>query len=71
MKNKISILKLSVYSKVVDRSLITGKDNKELHQYKEQQRKKTTSDGSCGNQHKKGLLLLEIRIKGRQHKIQM
>ena len=28
--NKISILKLSVYSKVVDRALIAEKDNKEL-----------------------------------------
>ncbi|KAL6321070.1 hypothetical protein AAG906_012060 [Vitis piasezkii] len=30
LKNKISILKLSVYSEVVDRALIAGKDNKEL-----------------------------------------
>ena len=36
LKNKISILKLSVYSEVVDRSLIIEKDNTELHQYKEQ-----------------------------------
>ena len=32
LKNKISILKLSVYSKVVDRALIAEKDNKELQQ---------------------------------------
>ena len=31
MKNKISILKLSVYSEVVDRALIVEKDNEELH----------------------------------------
>ncbi|RVW70479.1 hypothetical protein CK203_056173 [Vitis vinifera] len=31
LKNKISILKLSVYSKVVDRALIAEKDNEELH----------------------------------------
>ena len=30
LKNKISILKLSVYSEVVDRALIAKKDNKEL-----------------------------------------
>ena len=30
LKNKISILKLSVYSEVVDRALIEKKDNKEL-----------------------------------------
>ena len=35
LKNKISILKLGVYSKVVDRALIIEKDNEELHQYKE------------------------------------
>ena len=32
LKNKISILKLSIYSKVVDRALIAEKDNKELQQ---------------------------------------
>ena len=53
MKNKISILKLSVYLEVVDRSLIIEKNNKELHQYKEQQTKKTTSDGLHGNQAQK------------------
>ena len=30
LKNKISILKLSVYSEVVDRALRAEKDNKEL-----------------------------------------
>ena len=30
LKNKISILKLSVYSKVVDRALIVENDNKEF-----------------------------------------
>ena len=30
LKNKISILKLSVYSEVVDKGLIAEKDNKEL-----------------------------------------
>ncbi|RVW26566.1 Transposon Ty3-G Gag-Pol polyprotein [Vitis vinifera] len=37
LKNKISILKLGVYSEVVDRALIAEKDNEELHQYREQQ----------------------------------
>ncbi|RVW57618.1 Transposon Tf2-11 polyprotein [Vitis vinifera] len=34
LKNKISILKLGVYSEVVDRALIAEKDNEELHQYR-------------------------------------
>ncbi|KAL6321907.1 hypothetical protein AAG906_035616 [Vitis piasezkii] len=46
LKNKISILKLSVYSKVVDRALIAKKDNEELHQYREQQRKRNRNDGA-------------------------
>ncbi|RVW14025.1 Transposon Ty3-I Gag-Pol polyprotein [Vitis vinifera] len=33
LKNKISILKLGVYSEVVDRALIAEKDNEELHQW--------------------------------------
>ncbi|RVW13360.1 hypothetical protein CK203_095749 [Vitis vinifera] len=58
LKNKISILKLSVYSKVVDRALIVEKDNEELHQYKEQQRKRNRNYGvhdeicpTCGKKH--------------------
>ena len=35
MKNKISILKLSIYLELVDRALIVKKDNEELHQYRE------------------------------------
>ncbi|RVW98888.1 Transposon Ty3-G Gag-Pol polyprotein [Vitis vinifera] len=50
LKNKISILKLGVYSEVVDRALIAEKDNEELHQYREQQRKRNRSDGAHGNQ---------------------
>ncbi|XP_059595556.1 uncharacterized protein LOC132254277 [Vitis vinifera] len=53
LKNKISILKLSVYSEVVDRALIAEKDNEELHQYKEQQRKRNRNDGAHGNQTQK------------------
>ena len=53
LKNKISILKLSVYSEVVDRALIAEKDNEELHQYKEQQRKRNRNDGAHGNQAQK------------------
>ena len=53
MKNKISILKLSVYSEVVDRALIVEKDNEELHQYREQQRKRNRNDGAHGNQEQK------------------
>ncbi|RVX02879.1 Retrovirus-related Pol polyprotein from transposon 17.6 [Vitis vinifera] len=50
LKNKISIMKLGVYSEVVDRALIVEKDNEELHQYREQQRKRNRSDGAHGNQ---------------------
>ena len=50
LKNKISIMKLSVYSEVVDRALIVEKDNKELHQYREQQGKRNRNDGAHGNQ---------------------
>ena len=46
LKNKISILKLSVYSEVVDRALIAEKDNEELHQYRKQQKKRNRNDGS-------------------------
>eukprot|EP00261_Vitis_vinifera_P016314 XP_010645156.1 PREDICTED: uncharacterized protein LOC104877802 [Vitis vinifera] len=53
LKNKISILKLSVYSEVVDRALIAEKDNEEFHQYREQQRKRNRSDGAHGNQAQK------------------
>ena len=50
LKNKISILKLGVYSEVVDRALIAEKDNEDLHQYRKQQRKRNRSDGAHGNQ---------------------
>ena len=50
MKNKISILKLGVYLEVVERALIAEKDNEELHQYREQQRKRNRSDVAHGNQ---------------------
>ncbi|RVX00506.1 Transposon Ty3-G Gag-Pol polyprotein [Vitis vinifera] len=53
LKNKISILKLSVYSEVVDRALIAEKDNEKLHQYREQQRKRNRNDGAHGNQAQK------------------
>ncbi|RVW89882.1 hypothetical protein CK203_034409 [Vitis vinifera] len=36
--------------RVVDRALIAEKDNEELHQYREQQRKRNRSDGAHGNQ---------------------
>ena len=50
LKNKISILKLGVYLKVVDRALVAKKDNEELHQYRERQRTKHRSDGPHSNQ---------------------
>ena len=60
LKNKISILKLGVYLEVVDRALITEKDNKELHQYREQQRKRNRSDGAHGNQVQKKWLQVDL-----------
>ena len=53
LKNKISILKLSVYLEVVDKALIAEKDNEELHQYREQQRKRNRNDGAHDNQAQK------------------
>ncbi|RVW34757.1 Retrovirus-related Pol polyprotein from transposon 412 [Vitis vinifera] len=53
LKNKTSILKLSIYLEVVDRTLIAKKDNEELHQYREQQRKSNRNDGAHGNQAQK------------------
>ena len=50
LKNKISILKLSVYLEVVDRALIAEKNNEELHRYRKQQRKRNRSGGAHGNQ---------------------
>ncbi|XP_059589949.1 uncharacterized protein LOC132252769 [Vitis vinifera] len=44
LKNKISILKIGVYSEVVDRALIAEKDNEKFHQYREQQRKMNRND---------------------------
>ena len=49
LKNKISILKLGVYSEVVDRDLIREKGSKELYQYREQQKKRIRSDSAHGN----------------------
>ena len=65
LKNKISILKLNVYSGVVDRALIAEKDNKELQQYREQQRKSSKSDGAHDNQEPKRFVSIESQIKGR------
>ena len=63
LKNKISILKLSVYSEVVDIALITGKDNKELQQYRKQQRKRSKSDSTHDNQAPKRFVSTESQIK--------
>ena len=64
LKNKISILKLSVYSEVVDIALIAGKDNKELQQYRKQQRKRSMSDSAHDNQTPKRFVSTESQIKG-------
>ena len=65
LKNKISILKLSGYSEVVDRALITEKDNEELHQYREQQRKRNINDGAHGNQAQKRFAPSRNQNKGK------
>ena len=65
LKNKISILKLGVYSEVVDKALIAEKDNEELHQYREQQRKRNRSDGAHGNQVQKKSALSRNQNKGK------
>ena len=49
LKNKISIMKLDVYSEVVDRALIAVRDSEELYQYREQQKKRNKSDSAHGN----------------------
>ena len=63
LKNKISILKLGVYLEVVERAFIIEKDNEELHQYREQQRKRNRSDGAHGNQVQKKSALRGIRAR--------
>ena len=63
LKNKIFILKLNVYSEVVDRALIVEMDNKEPQQYKEQQRKRSRSDSAHDNQAPKRLVSTESQNK--------
>ncbi|RVX07590.1 hypothetical protein CK203_025146 [Vitis vinifera] len=50
--------------RVVDRALIAEKDNKELQQYREQQRKRSKSDGAHDNQEPKMFSSIESHIKG-------
>ncbi|RVW82194.1 hypothetical protein CK203_050734 [Vitis vinifera] len=63
LKNKVSILKLTVYSEAVNRTLIVEKDNKEFQQYREQQRKRSMSDSAHGNQAPKRFVSIESQIK--------
>ena len=49
LKYKISILKLGVYSKVVDNALIAERDSKELYKYRKQQKKRNRRDSAHGN----------------------
>ena len=63
MKNKISILKLGIYSEIVDKALIAEDDNEELHQYREQQRKRNRSDGAHGNQAQKRFVFTKNQNK--------
>ena len=65
LKNKISILKLGVYSKVVDRALIAERDSGELYQYREQQKKRNRSYSAHGNHIKKKSTPNRNRSKGK------
>ena len=65
LKNKISILKWSVYLKVVDRALIAEKDAKELYQYREQQRKMGSSDSAYGSHVQKKLASSRNQSRGK------
>ena len=69
LKNKISILKLGVYSKAVDRALIAEKDNEELHRNNKGRGIRVMV--LMVTKYRKSRLQVEIRIKERQHKIQM
>ena len=71
LKNKISILKLSVYSEVVDRALIVEKDNKELQHYKKQQSKGVGVIVPMITKHQKCLFQLRVKINRKQCKIQI
>ena len=63
LKNKIFILKLNVYSEVVDKALIVEMDNKEPQQYKEQRRKRSRSDSAHDNQAPKRFVSTESQNK--------
>ncbi|RVW46074.1 Transposon Ty3-G Gag-Pol polyprotein [Vitis vinifera] len=69
LKNKISILKLGVYSEVVDRALIAEKDNEELHQYRNSKGSEIGVMVLMVIKHSEGLHQEEIRIKGRQQNL--
>ena len=56
-------MKLGDYSEVVDKALIAEKYNEELHQYREQQRKRNRCDGAHGNQVQKKSAPSGIRAK--------
>ena len=64
LKNKISILKLSVYSEVVDKALIAEKDSKELHQYRKQQRNRGWSESAHGSHVQKNPALSKNKSRG-------
>ena len=63
LKNKISILKLGVYSEVVDIALIVEKDNEDLNHNREQQMKRIKCDGAHGNQVQKKSAPSRIRVR--------
>ena len=51
------VMKLTVYSEVVDRVLIAKIDDQEIQQYMEHQRNRSSSDNSHSSQVQKGCVL--------------
>ena len=66
LKNKISILKLGVYLEVVDRALIAEKIMKSCISIGNNKGKGIGVMVLRETNHKRSLLLLEIRIRGKQ-----
>ena len=65
LKKKISILKLDIYSEIVDKALIVENDNEVFHQCREQQRKRNRNDGAHGNQAQKRSASTRNQNKGK------
>ena len=71
LKNKISILKLGIYLEDVDKALIVENDNESFISIGNNKGRGIGVMVLMVTKHRSGLFLLEIIIKGRQHKIRM